>query len=146
MDFQGKVALITGAAGYIGSETAVTLAKQGAKIAVCDIDEEKLSLFPTVKGYMDYVKMLDESRPDAVHICTPHHLHTKMVLEALKRDIHVLCEKPLCIKEEDIPLILEAEKRSKAQLGVCFQNRYNAATLFTKEYLKHKKILPRTAD
>lgn len=32
-----KVALITGAGGYIGGETAVTLAKEGIRIAVCDI-------------------------------------------------------------------------------------------------------------
>lgn len=110
-------------------------------VAVCDIDKEKLSLYPEVKDYTDYVQMLDESKPDIVHICTPHYLHTEMILAALKRDIHTLCEKPICIKEEDIPLILEAEKRSKAQLGVCFQNRYNPSTLFVQEYLKDKELL-----
>ncbi len=35
-----KVAFITGAGGYIGSETAVVLAKQGIKIAVNDISKE----------------------------------------------------------------------------------------------------------
>ena len=39
LEFEGKVALITGAGGYIGGETAIMLAKQGAKIAVCDINE-----------------------------------------------------------------------------------------------------------
>lgn len=38
MENKKRVALITGAGGYIGSETAVTLAKQGVKIAVCDIN------------------------------------------------------------------------------------------------------------
>lgn len=37
-----KVAFITGAGGYIGSETAVTLAKQGIKIAVCDINSQTI--------------------------------------------------------------------------------------------------------
>lgn len=37
-----KVAFITGAGGYIGSETAVTLAKQGIKIAVCDIHSQTI--------------------------------------------------------------------------------------------------------
>ncbi len=41
-EFEGKIALITGAGGYIGGETAVMLAKQGAKIAVCDINEESV--------------------------------------------------------------------------------------------------------
>ncbi len=38
-----KVAFITGAGGYIGGETAITLAKQGVKIAVCDINEETIA-------------------------------------------------------------------------------------------------------
>ena len=38
-ELTGKVAFITGAGGYIGGETALTLAKQGAKIAVCDINQ-----------------------------------------------------------------------------------------------------------
>ncbi|MDY3928357.1 MAG: SDR family NAD(P)-dependent oxidoreductase [Clostridia bacterium] len=37
-----KVAFITGAGGYIGGETAVTLAKQGINIAVCDINQESI--------------------------------------------------------------------------------------------------------
>lgn len=35
-----KVAFITGAGGYIGGETALTLAKAGISVAVCDINEE----------------------------------------------------------------------------------------------------------
>ena len=34
-----RVALITGAGGYIGGECAVTLAKEGKTVAVCDINE-----------------------------------------------------------------------------------------------------------
>ncbi len=37
-----KVAIITGGGGYIGSETALTLARAGMKIAVCDINEESV--------------------------------------------------------------------------------------------------------
>lgn len=110
-------------------------------VAVCDTNTEKLLAFPNVERYTDYIKMLDEAKPDIVHICTPHYLHTQMIIEALKRDINVLCEKPICIKKEDIALVLDAEKQSKAQLGVCFQNRYNPATVFAKEYLKDKEIV-----
>ncbi len=38
-----KVAFITGAGGYIGGETALTLAKSGVSIAVCDINEETVN-------------------------------------------------------------------------------------------------------
>ena len=38
-----KVAFITGAGGYIGSETARVLAKSGIAVAVCDINEETVN-------------------------------------------------------------------------------------------------------
>ncbi len=38
-----KVAFITGGGGYIGSETAIALAREGAKIAVCDINEDAVN-------------------------------------------------------------------------------------------------------
>ena len=37
-----KVAFITGAGGFIGNETAITLAKSGIAIAVCDINESAI--------------------------------------------------------------------------------------------------------
>lgn len=44
-----KVAFITGAGGYIGSQTSLTLAKAGVSVAVCDINEE------TVKRTVDEI-------------------------------------------------------------------------------------------
>ena len=38
--FNGKIAFITGAGGYIGGTIARMLAAEGAKVAVCDITEE----------------------------------------------------------------------------------------------------------
>ncbi len=38
-----KVAFVTGGGGYIGGQTAVTLAKEGVKVAVCDINEEAIA-------------------------------------------------------------------------------------------------------
>ncbi|MBR4942551.1 MAG: Gfo/Idh/MocA family oxidoreductase [Clostridia bacterium] len=110
-------------------------------VAVCDMDTNVLSKYSEVKCYTDYREMLAKENLDVVHICTPHYLHTEMILAALERDIHVLCEKPMCIKREDVPLILAAEKRSKGRLGVCHQNRYNNVNAYLKEYLKDKKII-----
>ncbi len=83
--------------------------------------------------YEDYKEMLDTEKPDVVHICTPHYLHPEMCVEALNRDINVLCEKPIAISYEGIDMIREALKTTKAQLGVCFQNRYEAPFKRLKE-------------
>ena len=126
--------------GVIGKLHAGILRERGTLSAICDIDRDVLSDITDVELYSDYITMLDTHRPDAVHICTPHYLHAEMVIEALRRNINVLCEKPLCIREEDIPRILEAEKSSEAILGVCHQNRYNPSNLYIKEYLKDKTL------
>lgn len=110
-------------------------------VAVCDVVAEKLSAYPNARGYTDYTQMLDEVRPDVVHICTPHYLHADMIIAALERNIHVLCEKPLCIREDDIERILTAERRSAAQLAVCHQNRYNDVNVYLKKYLADREIV-----
>jgi predicted dehydrogenase len=109
-------------------------------VGVCDIDESKLENIDVNIKYTDYKKMLDETNPDVVHICTPHHLHSEMIIYALNKGINVLCEKPICINENEINEIEKVLKNSKAILGVCYQNRYNPAIIYLKDYLKERKI------
>ena len=128
--------------GVVGSiHTSLLLDKGYEVVAICDTDIEKCQQYPQIKAYTDYREMLEKEDLDVVHICTPHDLHAEMVVAALNRDIHVLCEKPLCSRKEDLPAILEAEKASKAQLGVCFQNRYIPCNKYVKEYLQDKTIV-----
>lgn len=110
---------------------------KGTLVALCDrtaAKAEKLKAEYSLDCavYTDYVKMLDEVKPDAVHVCTPHYEHCEMSVAALKRGVNVLCEKPVCIDESQYRQLIEAEALSSAQLGVCFQNRY----LETNEKLK----------
>ncbi|MBE6701246.1 MAG: Gfo/Idh/MocA family oxidoreductase [Ruminococcaceae bacterium] len=130
--------------GSIARTHAQIIKEIGSIVAICDVkfdpDTKTIPECPDATCYTDYKLMLDEVKPDIVHICTPHHLHAEMIIEALGRDVNVLCEKPVCIKYEDIDRILDAEKKSKAKLGVCLQNRYNSVNRYIKEYLKDKKV------
>ncbi len=107
--------------------------------ALCDIDRAKANQKAEKYGlqgvpvYTDYTEMLEKECPDAVHICTPHDLHAPMAIAALQRDIHVLCEKPLCISMEQLNALRTAERESHAQLGVCHQNRYKPSMQTLKE-------------
>jgi predicted dehydrogenase len=53
------------------------------------------------RGYADVAEMLQRERPDAVSVCSPHHLHAEHALLALRHGAHVLCEKPLVWLGED---------------------------------------------
>ena len=44
MRFKNKVVFITGGGGYIGGETAYMFAKEGASVAICDVNEEALTM------------------------------------------------------------------------------------------------------
>jgi predicted dehydrogenase/threonine dehydrogenase-like Zn-dependent dehydrogenase len=50
----------------------------------------------------DYKEVLGDPAVDAVLIATRHHLHAKMVEEALRSGKHVFVEKPLAITEEEL--------------------------------------------
>lgn len=113
--------------------------------ALCDIEPERCKKTAQNYGlnaaiYTDYVQLLDRESLDAVHICTPHYLHAEMICAALDRGINVLCEKPLAINEVQLSEIEAAVHRSSAQLGVCFQNRYNLPILYIKDYFKDRPI------
>ncbi len=73
--------------------------------------------------YTDYVCMLVQEKPDAVHICTPHYLHCGMACTAMEAGCAVFLEKPMAISDEEIDLMLATERKTGAAVCVSFQNR-----------------------
>ena len=120
-------------------ESINNMKSRGAVLtAVADIIPERAERTAaefSCHAYTDYVEMLDKEHPEVLHICTPHYLHVPMAVEALSRDINVVLEKPCAVSVESLKELLEAEKKSKAKIGVCFQNRYNPSVKFIKSLL-----------
>ncbi|MBU2664698.1 Gfo/Idh/MocA family oxidoreductase [Actinoplanes bogorensis] len=85
----------------------------------------------------DYRALLDEVRPDVVHICTPHDQHVPVALAALERGVHVLMEKPVAHTLEEADRLVAAVKDHPAlKVGVCLQNRYNLTSQALFEFLR----------
>ena len=102
-------------------------------VALCDkvyanAEKSKEKYGLNSKIYTDYEEMLASEELDAVHIATPHFLHAPMTIAALKKNINVFLEKPMCINRKEIEEMIAAEKESKATACVCFQNRFISAT------------------
>lgn len=79
--------------------------------AVADVHEPQARSVATqfnCTPYTDYRALLDTERPDAITICTPPVTHAEIALDALARDVHVLCEKPLTIQLADAKRLLDA--------------------------------------
>jgi predicted dehydrogenase len=73
---------------------------------------ESSSLPADVNWHSDWRELLLDPNIDAVDICLPTHLHKEVVLSALEKGKHVLCEKPMALTESDCDEILEAANRS----------------------------------
>lgn len=92
-------------------------------VALCDVDESRLnsaaSQFPAARKYFDYRELLQQSDLDAVVVATPDHHHAPATVRALRRGLHVYCEKPLTHTVEEARLItrLAAEKKLATQMG-----------------------------
>lgn len=107
-------------------------------VAAVDIKPEradKMAAEYGAKAYYDFDKFIENEQPDVVHICTPHYLHTPMAIKALKKGINVLLEKPCSVSLEEIEELRKAEAESGKQLGICFQNRYNACVQDAKKII-----------
>lgn len=107
--------------------------------SVVDIVPEKADAAAvkySCKAFYDFETMLNEDKPDCIHICTPHYLHVPMAVKALTAGFHVLCEKPCAISAEGLSQLKMAQLLNDAKFGVCFQNRYNESSLIIKEHVE----------
>ena len=86
---------------------------------------EKAGFHPAL--HQDWRVMLDEAAPDVVCIDGPFDMHASMCIEALKRNIHVFCEKPIALTMEDLNRIREAHKKSSARIVSMVGLRYDPA-------------------
>jgi len=85
---------------------------------------EAFKRFSSVKCYTDYKTLLLNEELDSVVIATPTKFHHSIVLDCLKKGIHVFCEKPFTLNpEESQELTQEAENQNLVnQVG--FHNRF----------------------
>ena len=97
--------------------------------AICDIDPtardnaQSIAQADNPRSYSDYKELLGRSDIDAVLIATPCYLHAEMSAAALEAGKHVFCEKPLAISADQVKLVLEASRKSKAVFQIGQQSR-----------------------
>ena len=108
--------------------------------AVCDIDEKRRAWakenLPEVAVFEDYKELLDSKLVDAVIIAVPHYLHPEMAIEALKRNINTMVEKPDGVYASQIrEMNAEAEKHPDVKFAMMFNQRTNPLYQKVKEIL-----------
>ena len=122
-----RVAVIGG--GNMGKNHLRTYAGlEGVKVVgLADINPKAESLAEQYDTayFKDYIRMLDETKPDAVSIVVPTPLHHKIALEVLQRGINCLLEKPIASTVKEADEIIEAAERAKVVLAIGHIERFN---------------------
>ena len=76
-----------------------------------------------VPSWPDFDTAIAECACDAVYIATPVFLHAPQTIAALRRGLHVLCEKPMALRYEDAAAMQRASEETGRTLGVAYYRR-----------------------
>jgi glucose-6-phosphate 3-dehydrogenase len=128
---------IIGAGGIAEAHTraARKLIPSGS-IGIYDISPEKASALAQRHGCNTF-EALDDlyDTSDAIIIASPNDTHYEYALRAIKRGLHVLCEKPMTTAVNDAD---ELARESRASRGICvvgFNYRFLPVTQLIKKFL-----------
>lgn len=121
------------------------MVEQGALGAICDIDPAKEKLakekYPDTPFYDNYITLLESGDVDAIITCVPHYLHPEMGMEAMKRNIHALLEKPAGVYTKQVREINEFRKEHpEVAFGIMFNQRMNPLYQKLKEIMDNGEI------
>lgn len=110
-----KIAIV--GCGKIADSHAMQIQRiPGCEIAaVCDQEElmakQLFQRFPVKHYFTDLDRLLDEIRPDVVHITTPPQSHLPIGLKCLESGSHILVEKPFTMDTKEAEVLLNAADR-----------------------------------
>lgn len=109
--------------------------------AVADIrssrrDWAEENLPETVKIYETAEDLIDSGEVDAVLIATPHYLHPEIAIKAMKKGLHVLCEKPAGVYTKQVREMNGEADRHDLVFGLMFNQRTNPVYIKLRELVQ----------
>jgi|YelNatPaOPRAMG01_1025707.scaffolds.fasta_scaffold61827_2 predicted dehydrogenase len=112
--------------------------------AICDVDEQAAKALCEKYGvkhfFTNYEELFESNYVQAVSVCVPTHLHSKVVKAAAEHGIHVLCEKPIASTLKEADEILDAVSKSKIKFTVGYNRRFLPNHILMKKYLEEGRI------
>ncbi len=81
-----------------------------------------------IYSYDDFDECL-ESGIDAVYIALPNHLHREYTIRAADAGVHVLCEKPMAVNEQECREMIAAAERNRVKLMIAYRLHFEKANL-----------------
>lgn len=134
-----KISLV-GVGGISGAHIPAWDAMEDAElVAICDIRPERMEPYPDKRHYVDFDEMLRNEELDILDICLPTYLHADYAIKAMEKGIHVICEKPISLKEEDVERVYSTAKKMNVKFMVAQVLRFWPEYELVKELYDSKK-------
>lgn len=118
---------------------AIGTVEHAAVVAVCDPAADpatvKAALPADVALYQDATRLLQEVRPDVVHIVTPPETHAPLALLALEHGAHVYVEKPFALTADDAKRVVTAAQEKGLSVCAGHQVLFQASGRRYRDYL-----------
>lgn len=98
---------------------------------LCDPNVEAARAFreayaPGAEVVADFAEALGRGPLDAVVLCSPNAAHYAQTCTALEAGLHVLCEKPLALRREEIEDVIARTAQAQRIVSVAHQRRYKS--------------------
>lgn len=95
--------------------------------AVCDTDADRRGQVAAEHGiphaFAEVGELFASGQVDAVSLCTPNASHAPLAMEAMRRGLHVLVEKPMAMNTIEARQMLAVSRETDRRLGVNFNHR-----------------------
>lgn len=95
---------------------------------------------PSLRLHASYEALLADPGIDAVYIPLPNHLHVEWTLKALRAGKHVLTEKPIALRAEEIDTIIEERDRTGLLAAEAYMITHHPQWHRAKEWLDAGEI------
>ena len=90
--------------------------------------------------YDQYDDCLRSGVVDAVYIALPNHLHRSYAERAARAGVHVLCEKPLAVTEDDCRSMIQVAQENGVKLMVAYRLHFEEANLRAIDLVQSGKL------
>ena len=111
-------------------------------VGIADIDRERgeqLARMYKTQAYSNFEDLLNQNL-DAVSIAVPTMLHKKVALDAIRKGINVLVEKPIADTVKNADEIIQAARQRGVKLMVGHVERFNTAIIKLKELIDNGQL------
>ena len=122
--------------------TAIKNSNKAKLVAICDLNKDNVLKAQKILKvpFKSFDEILKDNEIEVVCICTPNKFHMTMIIDCLKSNKNVFCEKPLCRNLDEAKKIYEFSNNSKAILQIGSNHRYFESVMYAKKLVDNNAI------